>query len=96
MRSFAHAAGVFVYVAAAAWVMSSAQRLLGEQSSFLVPVFVLLLFIVSATVTGLLVLGRPMQLYLDGLKREAIRMLVATLAWLVMFLVAVVVVMLLT
>ena len=91
-----HAAGVFVYVAAVAWLMFNAQGIFGEQSGFLVPLFGLLLFIVSATITGLLVLGRPLQLYLDGLKTEAVTMLAATLAWLVAFLVGVLVVMLLT
>jgi len=95
VRSFAHAAGVVIYVAAVAWLMSHGEALVGERQSILMPVFALLLFIVSATITGLLVLGRPLQLYLDGAKREAVAFLLATLAWLVAFLVAVLIAMVL-
>jgi len=96
VRSLAHAAGVFVYVAAVAWLLFNAPGVLGKEPSFLGPLFALLLFIVSATITGLLVLGKPLQLYLDGRKTEAIALLMATLGWLVAFLAGVVAVMLLT
>ena len=55
----------------------------------------LLLFVVSATITDLLVLGKPIYLYLEGKKKEAFTLLIATLVWLILFLflVAVVLVM---
>jgi hypothetical protein len=95
-RSFVHAAGVVVYVAAIALLFFHAEGIFGDKSSFLIPVMLLLLFIVSATITGLLVLGRPAQLYLDGAKRDAIAMLAATVGWLIVFLVAVAVLLALT
>jgi hypothetical protein len=54
----------------------------------------LLLFIISASVTGLLVLGKPIHLYLSGLKKEAFVLLFATTGWLVLFLVGITVILL--
>jgi len=48
-------------------------------------VFMLLLFVISASVTGLLVLGKPIHLYLSGLKKESLTMLFANMGWLVVF-----------
>lgn len=91
LRGFAHAAGVFIYVAGVAWLVFNSQRLFGRPASFLVPLFVLLLFVISASVTGLLVLGKPTHLYLSGLKRDAFTLLFVTLGWLILFLSAVLV-----
>ena len=96
LKSFLSAVGVFVYVSAIAWLGFNSQMIFGAtKESFLAPLLVLLLFVVSASVTGLMVLGKPIQLYLDGMKKEAFTLLLATLAWLVIFLSAVVVVLLL-
>ncbi|MBI2640927.1 MAG: hypothetical protein HYW91_03550 [Candidatus Sungbacteria bacterium] len=96
LKSFINAAGVFIYVSAIALFLSNAKGILGDIEDVLfIPVFMLLLFIISATVTSLLVLGKPLHLYLTGLKKEAIALLLATLAWLVFFLVIVATVLLL-
>lgn len=94
LKSFVNAAGVFVYVSAVAWLGFNNQRIFGRQADFLMPLFVLLLFVISASITGLLVLGKPIHLYLNGLKKEAFTLLFTTLAWLVLFLIALVVVLL--
>ena len=94
LKSLVNAAGVFVYVSAIAWMLFSGEMIFGKASSFLMPLLLLLLFIVSASITGLLVLGKPIHLYLSGLKKEAFVLLFATLAWLVIFFIAVVVVLL--
>ena len=49
----------------------------------------LLLFVISATVTGFLVLGKPAMLYHAGDKRGAFTFLSATVGWLFGFLVLV-------
>ena len=95
LKSLINAAGVFVYVSAVAWLGFNNQRIFGKPTNFLTPLFVLLLFVVSASITGLLVLGKPILLYLDGLKKEAFILLFATLAWLVLFLIVVVIILLL-
>ena len=95
LKSFLSAAGVFMYISLVAWFLFNGKGVFGEIESFLLPVMMLLLFVISACITGLLVLGKPIHLYLNGNKREAITLLVATLVWLILFLAAVVAVLLL-
>ncbi|MBI5732995.1 hypothetical protein HY967_03495 [Candidatus Jorgensenbacteria bacterium] len=89
IRSLLHAAGVFIYVFLVASIMFNNKAIFGEEVGILVPLFMLLLFVVSASITGLLVLGKPIFLYINGFKKEALILLFATLAWLVVFLVGV-------
>lgn len=85
-RSLAHAAGTLAYIALIAWFFFNGEKWLGNKpDNFFMPMLMLLLLVVSATVTGLLVLGRPLQLYLDNHKKEAIIMLFSTLGWLFIF-----------
>jgi hypothetical protein len=96
LKSFIGAGGVFVYTTAVAWLGFNSQRIFGgKEDNFLAPLFVLLLFVISASITGLLVLGKPIHLYLNGLKKEAFTLLFATLAWLTIFLIAIVIILLL-
>ncbi|OGL85876.1 hypothetical protein A3I40_00660 [Candidatus Uhrbacteria bacterium RIFCSPLOWO2_02_FULL_48_12] len=80
--SFLDAAGVLVYTSAVAWVMFNGQKIFGPVKSFWGPVAFLLLFVLSASVVGLLVLGRPVYIYLDGAKREGVILLLLTILWL--------------
>lgn len=85
------AAGVFTYVVGIAWLFANARYIFGEQDppGILAPVLMLLTFIISATITGSLVLGAPIYLYLSGHKKDASVMLCSTLIWLVLLLFAV-------
>ena len=91
-RGFVNAIGVFVYVSAVAWLMYNASDFLGAEDNFLIPLFILLLFVISASVTGLLVLGKPISLYLNNHKKESFLVLVSTLAFLFLFAVGVMIV----
>lgn len=86
--SFLSASGVFVYISLIAWFFSNAQAIFGNipEPNVLIPVFMLLLFVISASITGLVVLGRPIHLYLSGQKKEAFILLFTTIAWLIVFL----------
>jgi len=48
----------------------------------LAPAVMLILLVISATITGMLVLGKPILLYLENKKIEAIKMLSYTVGWL--------------
>ena len=89
VQSLGRAAATVAYVALVAAFMSNGSRWFGEKDTALTPVFVLLLFVISATVTATLVLGKPLELYLAGAKKEAARFLFATVGWLAGFLVIV-------
>ena len=92
LKSFIGAAGVFIYTSLVAWLGFNNQVIFGKPANFLGPLFMLLLFVVSASITGLLVLGKPIHLYLNGLKKETFVLLFATLVWLAFFLAVVAVV----
>ncbi|OGY56899.1 MAG: hypothetical protein A2119_02655 [Candidatus Colwellbacteria bacterium GWA2_46_10] len=91
----ASATGVFIYVSAIAWLIFNAPKIFGELDSFLTPLFVLLLLVISASITGLMVFGKPISLYLDNHKKEAFSLLFITLSCLILFATGLVIVLLL-
>jgi len=76
------ALGTLVYTAGVAWLMYNGNNLFGQAKTFWMPLALLLLFVFSALVVGLLVLGRPIYLYLNGAKSDAIKLLFYTAGWL--------------
>lgn len=77
--SILHSLGVLVYVYLLVSFMNNAQRLFGKNDHPpMTGVVVLLVFILSALITGSLVLGKPIMLYLDGKKAEAVKMVFYT------------------
>lgn len=88
--SLAHSLGVMVYVAIVAAVMSRGERLFEKvDNPVLAGVAMLMLFSTSAVVVCSLVLGRPLMLYLDGKKKEAVTFLISTIGWLVLLTIAI-------
>ncbi len=77
------AVGVTAYVALLVLFMNNGQRILGPQPGVLMGMLMLLVFIISACVTGSLVLLRPALWYVDGKKRDALRLLAYTVVALV-------------
>jgi|SRR3989344_2873974 len=55
---------------------------IGRTAQFLAPITMLLLFVFSAALTGYLVFGKPAILYVDGKKKEALKLLSYTLTFL--------------
>lgn len=68
-----------VYVILVASFLFYAPKVFGPGKTVLVPIAMLLLFVFSAALTGLLIFGRPALLYLDGNKQEALSLLTLTL-----------------
>ncbi len=52
---------------------------IGRSNTILVPVTLLLIFVLSAAITGFLIFGKPAQMYVDGKKKEALSLLTQTL-----------------
>jgi hypothetical protein len=81
------------YIAALSLFFFNAQSIFGQkEDNFLMPLLMLLLFVISAAITSFLVLGKPIRMYIDGAKREAVNLFFITLAWLFVFAVIVAVV----
>ncbi len=86
-QSLLHSLGVVVYVFLVSQLMSNGSRLFGKVDTALTGVMMLLLFVFSAGITSSLVFGKPILMYLDGAKKEAVKMLIYTFSWLFFWLV---------
>lgn len=75
----AHSLGVLAYVSLVVLFMSNANNIFGKGDNIMTGVIMLLILILSASITGSLVLGKPVLLYLDGKKAEAIKLLFFTI-----------------
>ena len=84
-HAFGHAILVMLYTSGVAWILFNGQRIFGKVTSFWGPLALLMLFVTSATVVGSLVLGRPILLYLDCKKKQALQFFGYTLGWLALF-----------
>lgn len=58
---------------------------IGKNNFFLAPIAFLLLFVLSATITGYLMMGKPAQMYVDGKKKEALLLMKYTLGFFFLF-----------
>ena len=54
---------------------------IGRANTFLVPITLLLLLVMSASITGFLIFGKPALMYIDGKKKEALSLLMQTLVF---------------
>lgn len=82
-RAIGDALGTALYVFLVSQIMIHGDQLFGEiENNSFAPMVFLLLFLFSALVTGYLVLGKPIMMYLDGQKKEAVRLLFYTGAFL--------------
>lgn len=79
---FLNSIGVGVYVLAISLIIRNGERIFGQMNNFLGPAVFLLLFVLSASITGALVLGRPVWLYFENRKAEAIKLFSYTIVWL--------------
>jgi hypothetical protein len=79
--SLLSASGVFVYVSLVAWFINNAEAIIGKTEGQVGVVIFLLLFVFSALTTSLLVLGKPILLYFEGEKHNAVKLLLYTAGW---------------
>jgi hypothetical protein len=84
--SFLSSLGVVVYIILVALFMNGANRLFPGPDNFLAPLIMMLLLVFSAAFTGFLVLGKPVLMYLEGSKKEAIKLFIFNIAWIFIFL----------
>lgn len=85
--SLFNALGTLVYITLVALILQNGEKIFGKMQDISGPIAFLLLFILSAAITGALVLGRPILLYLDNNRKDALILFFYTLAWLFLFLI---------
>lgn len=81
-RSLLNALGVVAYVTTLVTIVRNGERIFGSVNEAVAPILFLTVFVLSAAVTGGLVLGKPLFMYLNNQKNEAIKMFIYTLCWL--------------
>jgi len=81
-RSLLNALGTIAYVTIVATIMQNGEKIFGNMDKTAAPIAFLTLFVLSASVTGGLVLGKPVLMYLNNQKSEAINLFIYTLCWL--------------
>lgn len=85
-QSLSFAAAAVIYVVLVATMMNNTERIFGQQKeSVLGPIVFLLLLVVSVATMGVLIFGKPVMLYIDGKKREAVAMVICTIGSLAIF-----------
>jgi hypothetical protein len=86
LRSFINSFCAALYIAGVALFMSNTKYIFnGAEDKFQIPLAMLLLFVLSASVVSGLILGKPILLYLDGKKPEAVKMFIYSVGWLFVF-----------
>lgn len=87
-QSFIFALGEGIYISLVALLMFGVQKLFGDKPdpAVIAPIAFLLLLVISAAISGALILGKPLMLYLDGQKKDAVTLFGLTIGWLAVFL----------
>ncbi len=87
MRGLMHSLLVILYIALVACIMSNAEHWFGQMNGAIGASAFLLLFVLSATIVGSLVLGKPLLLYLENEKKNALTLFFYTVTWLFVWLI---------
>ena len=82
LTSLLNAFGIAIYITGIALIIQNGEKIFGKMNNFIGPVIFLLLFVLSAAITGALALGQPVILYLNNHKKEAIKLFLYTIGWL--------------
>lgn len=78
-QSLSYSGLVVLYVAVVATIMQNGSKIFGEGDTF-VPIGILMLLVVSAATVGLLIFGKPVMMYIDGKKKEAVTLVIYIIA----------------
>ncbi len=68
-----------VYITAIVSFLSYMPKLVGPSEGIIVPIMMLSLFVFSAATMGYLFLAKPVELYLDGKRKEGVSLFLKTL-----------------
>jgi hypothetical protein len=75
-RALLNSVGTFLYVIFVVLLLFFLRNFVPQaEDSLIIPIAMILLLVCSASITGFLVFGKPVMLYIDGKKKEAIFLL---------------------
>jgi len=84
-QSFLYSLGAGIYIVLVGLFMTNAEKILGKVDSVVSTTAFLLLFSLSALVIGGLLAGKPIMLFIEGKKKDAVWTLLANAGWLLLF-----------
>lgn len=87
LSGLAFALSEAAYVTLIALFMTHANQYFGPGPNILGVMAFLLVFVFSAAISGALILGKPVLLYLENQKREAVELFGITLGWIFLLLI---------
>ena len=79
------AAATVVYIILVSLLLQNGNRLFGNAPSLFNIMTLLCLLVLSASIVGTLMLGRPALWYFNGAKAEAVKLFLYSLIWLLAF-----------
>jgi hypothetical protein len=68
------ALGTALYIAVVVTVIFNLPKSFDQEPNVFIPMAMLMLFVLSAGITGFLMVGRPVMWYIDGKKKEAVQL----------------------
>ncbi|MFA7243901.1 MAG: hypothetical protein WC080_01240 [Patescibacteria group bacterium] len=77
-RGVINAIGIAAYVVLVVLFLNNGEKIFGKMNSIIGSATFLMVFVLSALVVGILSVGKPLMLYFDGKKKEAISLLLYT------------------
>ena len=87
LLSLINSVGTFVYIILVALFFTHGSKIFGQADNLWGGIIILMLFVFSALIVGLLILGRPIILYLNDLRKEGVQLLIYTMITLLLFLI---------
>lgn len=77
-HSLINSVAAAAYVTVIAQIIRNGEAVFGEMKSAFAPVAFLLLFSVSAAIMAILIFGQPVIWYIEGFKKQAVRLVIYT------------------
>lgn len=78
LNPFTNALAASIYIVGVVYLIQSFQGFSDKKETIFIPMFMLSLFVLSAAVMGFLFLYKPLHLYLDNHKKEALTFFLKT------------------
>jgi len=94
--AFLQATGLVVYIGLVSLIFLYGNQIFGKMNNYLGPILFLLIFVLSAIISSLLVLGRAGFLFWEKRYKEAFPLLFWTIGWISFYLILIFLLILLT
>jgi hypothetical protein len=85
VKTLRNTLGAAVYIFAVSQVMQNGDKIFGVENNVVAPFAFLLLFVLSASTVGGLVIGYPVYLFFDNKKKESVTALIYSIGWLALY-----------